>query len=330
MARTHLRFRNFRPATVEAAQAFFDAKPWREEFGSERQIELAQNLVNAVCVTYSVPTAQVELSESTYAPATYVTATVRVNSMEQIEEISPPKIHLARWSILTLLKALRTHLLANGIEQHADDPEAWAHSLFYTVKPAMFRARARENRVPGVTAKDTFSSETWEKLVNVGVADSFHETISCRPNEVNGILRQIAEGTYVAPEAPAEVPAATSSAGNESDDGWAGLFDDDDDDNLDDELEVDDIDTDDNDTEDSEVVGTAVTSAEAGETVGVQLSSDVAMTQVALYDTLSGKSIVALRRLSRGRVQGGYSMSKPDLVTALIGAGVTLADAEAA
>lgn len=313
MARTHLRLKNFRPAVVESAQRLFEAKPWREEFGSEAQVQIATAFVNEVCAAYHVPVAEVVISTSAYAPATYTTAVVRVNAMEQIESIAPPKITLARWSITSLLIALREHLLANGAEQVNGDPDAWAHSLFYTVKPAMFRARAREGRIGGVTAKDTFSSATWAQLLEAGVANDYTEGIRCRPNEVRSILEQIASGTFVNVNEDDD----TEVAGEEPNVGEWG-----DEDNLDDELE---FDADD----DSEVEAVDDNVSESSERPSETAMAEVVAGEVdAAVAALAAMPIVKLRKASRGRVQGGYTLPKDRLASLLVAAGVTAENIE--
>lgn len=301
MPKTHLRFKNFRLSTLEAAQALFDAKPWRLGFGSDEQVAIAQAFVDAVSASSHVPTAEVRISQSGFSPATYTTAIVRANALDQIESLTPPRIHLSRWSIVSLLIAVRTHLLSNGAEQVSGDPKSWAHSLFYAVKPATFRARVRENRIAGVTAEDTFSTETWAKLVEVGLGDVYTGRLTVERAEFDRVFPSVQDGTYVVPEVSETVSNLDDA------DEWDGP-----DDNLDDEEEFD---------EPADVTS-FLGSDDDSDVGGAQGEVDLIATSPGSDDGLDGLGIVALRRLSRGTVSGGYNLSKPDLVAALRNAGV--------
>lgn len=175
MARLHLKFRNFRPEIVAAATTLFDQKPWTVE-DDEQWLKIAQAFTDQVSNAYGVRSAAVDL-ESSYRRRTrvrYEPAQMEHSSMsedEELVEVSPPRIVLTGHSIIVLFKGVRTHALAQGDMEAVshDDPWGWACSLFYVVKPAMFRARARERRIKGVTAKDTYSSETWQRMTEAGV-----------------------------------------------------------------------------------------------------------------------------------------------------------------
>lgn len=278
--RTHLKLKNFHVNTIDAATELFEARPWREENVGNRA-EIAQHFAERVCAAYHVPNVTVQIGQGGYWRETsYTPAIVQMNAMEQIESMTPPTIVLAGWSIVGLFVAVRTHLLANGVEQVSGDPKSWAHSLFYTVKPAMFRKRVREGRIAGLTAKDTFTTETWGQLVSAGVGDE-DGTLLVDPGQISEILEQIREGTYVAET-------------DEEDEDESESFEDVDD-NLPDEDESD-------------------------EPSPAEEAAAVADEVMAAYERFS---IVKLRQASRGRVSGGYSLSKPELIAALAGAGVT-------
>jgi hypothetical protein len=168
MARHHLRFKNFRQPTLDAARALFDASPWRMEDDADKR-EAYQTFVNAVATTYNIPTALVQVNR--FVPGIeYVPAIVEVDALEQAEAVHPPRIVLPKWSILSLFYGTRVHLLANGQEPVSEtDPTGWAASLFYSVKPVMFRARAREGRIHDVKPQDTYGSQTWQRMIEAGV-----------------------------------------------------------------------------------------------------------------------------------------------------------------
>lgn len=304
--------KNFRPSVIDAASALFEAKPWRMEFASEEQAAITQAFASTIAATYGAPNVDVQLQWG-YAPATYTPAIVREDGLGRIESVQSPEIRLSYFSIVNLFKSVRMHVLANGAELVSGDPEAWVHSLFYTIKPAMFRARVREGRISGLTAKDTFTSETWQKLVDNGVADTDFGTILCRPNEVRDILTQIAAGTYVN-----ELPVGARR--NDEDEGDLSEFESSfnealDNDNLPDEFENDE-DDEPGVSESFEGTPAEVAAAEA----------DVAMAHEALNSGLNTFSIVQLRRASRGKFGGGYAMDKDTLIAKLVECGVTVED----
>lgn len=264
MPRFHLRFKNFRPAVIEAATDLFEAKPWRQE--DAEQLVLGNAFIEKVCAAYDVPKARLCFNEwgSGYQPAI-----VAVDALDAPLSVEEAIISLHKWSITTLLGCVRGHLLANGITPEGRDPEqdprSWAFSLFYTVKPAMFRARVREGRIEGETARDTYTQETWAQLVVDGKADNYSGTLIPQDESVS-------------------------------------------------ETSVDDDDTADEDEWDGEGFEdeTAIRFVNEGDA-----NNDFA------FDGLDALGIVALRQLSRGRIQGGYSLSKTALINALRQAGVT-------
>jgi hypothetical protein len=80
-----------------------------------------------------------------------------------------PVLTLDHWSILLLFKRFREYALNAGVEAGVnryaeDDIHGWACSLFYKVKPVMFRARVREGRIGRVSAEDLLSTETLRRL----------------------------------------------------------------------------------------------------------------------------------------------------------------------
>lgn len=311
MARTHLSFKNFRPAAVDAAERLFAEKPWSITDEARLQ-EVAQEFSTRVCAAYSAPQAVVIVVDDPFTPTAYTPAIVREDGLGRMESVQQPTIRLGKWSIANLFTVLRTHLLANGAEQKAHDPQAWAHSLFYTVKPAMFRKAVRSGRIRGLSAKDTFTRATWAKLVENGVGNPYDGSLECEPGEVAGILAQIDAGTFVS-----ETFEEDTTQSELADDFEVDL----EDDNLDDEDEFDD---DPADYEDTDEDALAQAAAEDGESLAPR-PSEAAMEAVEASeanDGLDGLGIVALRRLSRGVVSGGYNLGKPALVAALRNAGV--------
>lgn len=335
MARTHLSFKNFRPAAVDAAERLFAEKPWSITDELRLQ-EIAQEFSTRVCAAYSAPQAVVIVVDDPFTPTAYTPAIVREDGLGRMESVQQPTIRLGKWSIVNLFTVMRTHLLANGAEQKAHDPNGWAHSLFYTVKPAMFRKAVRSGRIRGLTAKDTFTSATWAKLVEHGVGDPYDGSLMCDPSDVNDILARIDAGTYVD---DVDVDEEDTSQSERADDfeftddlDDEDEFDVDPDDFTDEgermELEFGHLEGDHPELDPARFEDTSDVGGAQGEVDLLATSprpSEIAMEAVEASeadDGLDALGIVALRKKSRGIISGGYSMGKPDLIVALRNAGV--------
>lgn len=168
--RHHLAFRNFRPSVLDAAETLFDQRPWA--MSDEDALAVYQNFADAISGIYRVPEVKVENRRHAYRSMAYVPALVETDALTDMPQtVSPPRLQMRRLSILSLFHGIRVHVLAqHGAEPVSEtDPHGWSCSLFYAVRPVMFRARAREGRVEGVTAKDTYSDESWQKLIDAGL-----------------------------------------------------------------------------------------------------------------------------------------------------------------
>lgn len=167
--RLHLRFKNIRPGALAAADQLFAAKPWRLD-EVEAQRDAAQAFVDTICGVYGVRPAVLRIEPD--LPRSFAAYSPAVLADDEVTEIEPTTIAIGEFSILTLFYVTRVHLLANGAAEARtqEDAQAWGCSLFYAVKPVMFRARAREGRVHGVTAKDTFTTATWQSFIEAGLA----------------------------------------------------------------------------------------------------------------------------------------------------------------
>lgn len=170
MARLHLKFRNFRPSVLSAATAVFDARPWAMETAEDKAV-VGQAFMDAVSSAYRVPAARFGISPArAMRDFNYRPAIMEVDALAEDDTptmVEPPQVWLHHWSIVTLFQVARVHVLAQGgVEAvNRNDPQSWSCSLFYSVRPKMFRARVREGRIPGVLARDTYSEESWSKLV---------------------------------------------------------------------------------------------------------------------------------------------------------------------
>lgn len=214
MTKHHLRFRNFHPRIVGAADNLFHARPWRLD--EREQVECGQAFLDALGATYDVPVPILAVdpyvSGSQYAPQI-----VELDSFDNVVATSPARIIMRSFSILTLFTAARSHALVSGVEPIGqDDSFAWGCSLFYRVKPRMFRARVREGRVVGMYARDTFSSESWAVLESAGVTDGVF--LACTPEEAKEVLRRHRAGETVAVDL---VPGVDYEESTPADPDWA-------------------------------------------------------------------------------------------------------------
>lgn len=189
MARFHLRFRDFRTDTLEATNKLFDAKPWRLATDDDRTVVGQEWLVSLASI-YGLPEPRLvvgerietdsretrdaldrwETSGDTDDPLAY-SPDDDDDDEDAPEDMSEqmvderPVLALDHWSILLLFKKFREYALDNGVEAGAnryteDDVHGWACSLFYKVKPIMFRQRVREGRIGRISPEDLLSTET--------------------------------------------------------------------------------------------------------------------------------------------------------------------------
>lgn len=333
MSKLHRSFKNIRVPVRDAALALFEAKPWREV--PDEQQKLAQAFVDAAAAAYSVPTPEVNLdlvggeeALRWYGPYEYAPAEAVIEGDGIPQSIQASQIILRKWSIVNLFLCFRAHLLNSGVEarENAEEPYGWAFSLFYSVKPAIFRARVREGRIghPAFGEIDLYSRNTLARAVAAGVVSEEGEIIV---SNFPKYLDDLESGALTVEQLLESLSEAAEGEDEEDDvepDGF-GIQDEEDD-------------------EDSEIDVAAVLNAQAAVTpnaeraqelrdAAAQAAENAAETQIvspvgidASDDGLDGLGIVELRRLSRGRIVGGYSLRKPELVSALREAGVRASD----
>lgn len=155
MTRFHLKMRqgDFPAEVIRATELLFDAKPWRLDLG---QLDLYQRWADVVCDAYNVPAIGIQKVDVDALGFEYVPGVV-------------PNILIGRYSLTTLFCAVGAHILMSDNRGNGVANVEWAYSLFYIVRPVMFRRRAREGRILNMTAKDTFSRDTWDRLENMGL-----------------------------------------------------------------------------------------------------------------------------------------------------------------
>lgn len=155
MARLHLQFRNLNERTKVTTRTLFESGPWSGT--DEEKIVKYEQWLKDTSRVYRVPVPTLEIDLSP-----------RVSSREDGYEVG--RITLAGWSIVSLFHFYRHHLQAMGSVAaepgDCSDAQAWSCSLFYSVRPRMFRKRVREGRIVGVNSDDLLSSETLARRLN--------------------------------------------------------------------------------------------------------------------------------------------------------------------
>jgi len=146
MARLHLRFRNIHKGAKAAGERLFVAKPW---VGSDEEKQSKfERFLNEASAAYGVPT-----------PTLAVAPEVEVNGL-----VAPNTIVITKYSVVSLFNSFRQHLQYTGAVDvefpNKRDAQAWACSLFYTLRPIPFRKAVRAGGVMGVYPNDLLTSAT--------------------------------------------------------------------------------------------------------------------------------------------------------------------------
>lgn len=164
----HLRYKNLHPHIVGAAERLFADKPWQLDVDGQEQV--GERFLTALSETYGVSQATLAVGA---AYDNYIPAERADTALGDNEIIEPAEIDLAAWSITRLFSISHLHLREEGAvpDDGSLSDTAWAYSLFYRVKPVMFRARVREGRMDQMTARDTYTAESWARLEDAGVTD---------------------------------------------------------------------------------------------------------------------------------------------------------------
>jgi excisionase family DNA binding protein len=146
MARLHIQFKNIHKGARKAAKTLFDSKPWSGT-DEEKQTKFERFLRDASEV-YGLPT-----------PTLTVMADLDTQGL-----VAPNTIHLVKYSVTTLFHAFRSHMQYTGAVDvpfyTPADAQAWACSLFYTIRPILFRKQVRQRRIQGVFPDDLLTSAT--------------------------------------------------------------------------------------------------------------------------------------------------------------------------
>lgn len=147
--RYHLRFKRFHPGTIRATDELFSSKPWAGT-DDEKQDKF-ERWLRQVSNVYSIPAPQLEITDD---PLTLLMA----------GGYSAGTMTLPKFSVLTMFHEFRHHMQFCGVGRAGDiygegqamehDAAGWSCSLFYTVRPTLFRKAVRAGGVFHVQPED--------------------------------------------------------------------------------------------------------------------------------------------------------------------------------
>lgn len=301
MARLHLKFRNIDARVVRALTQTIEARPWRRHT-NEAKRRVAQELADRIVDSYRVPHAlSVRLGDE-------FTLDFNPGSTSYLY------VRRGGWDTLSLLSGIRLFVqTSKHHEAGTEDPVdadlvfAWACSALYIVAPTIFRSLVRAGKVDGMSAVDTYTSETWAKIVEAGLVNDEGE-LTVSPERVANFL--LTGEVQVDDEGPNRIVVQDVDSLFTAEDDEEGFDPEDDDyDEESDEETVERMDEDDYDpSADVEDEDDEDVAPEAPNTTGRFTGSS---------DGLEELGIVKLRKLSRGRISGGYSIPRGTLIDRL-------------
>lgn len=141
--RAHLSYRNFHPKVLKATEELFRSKPWS---GTDDEIQTKyERWIRQASDAYDLPVPLLEVDF--HADTAYNGDTIRLD----------------RYSVLTMMFFFRVHMIHCGflgvdLADAADDPMKWSRSLFYKVRPVLYRRAVRDGRVPGARPEELLVS----------------------------------------------------------------------------------------------------------------------------------------------------------------------------
>lgn len=327
--RLHLRFQNISENVLEAIRVLIADRPW--DLGRDARCERVTEFFATMCAHAEVtPVPQVRFQRARHGIGGRRGFAYQPESTGSLGlEVTPAVITFNKWRAVQIIAAIRFHI-DTKLGSDPGDPHPWACSAYYQANPVSYRATARKGMIRDVEIRDTFSTSTWNKFVDGGLVDRNGNlrfpAKDCLYFAVHGDFPEpVTEPVVGRAPSPGEAIAASvdldlsdldeavdqaaidtlesmaSAQGAISGAAMASV----EQDELDDEEY--DEDDDEGEDEDVDVLDGNVHSAEE---VQEQFSNEVAT-------ELEGLGIVKLRKISRGKVTGGYSMTTPVLIAAI-------------
>lgn len=185
----HLHFKNFHPKILEVTEAVMQHKPWKMEDFNEKQA-LFEQWVAAASKIYDVVVPEVQVYEDepmlTYMGAMYDAENIR--------------LYMRKHSLVSLFFTFRLHCLHVWAAKEGEDlaqlgeernkknmrdAAGWACSLFYLLRPYLFRRSVREGKILLVHPRDLLTNP-----------EEYHETPEGQlEKEFNEIMQHGWNGT---------------------------------------------------------------------------------------------------------------------------------------
>lgn len=153
--RLHLRYKNIHRTVVRATSELFDSRPWSGT--AEEQASKFEKWLRRSSDAYGLPAPTLEVSED-----------ARGTSYDL------GQITLTKYSVIELFRAFRYHMMAMGVAQVEASDEtsmrglaaateldavSWACSLYYKIRPVLFRKNVRSGKIRYVTPRDLLTTE---------------------------------------------------------------------------------------------------------------------------------------------------------------------------
>lgn len=130
MARLHLAVRNFPPEVIQATDRLFESKPWRGE-DSEKHDKFQQWLNEASAYYGVVPKPELE-----------------VDSWMHLLVPDPTRLTIPKYSVATMFTVFADRFL-DQLQTEGVSGVEWSYSLFYAVRPRLFRKAVRRGQLVG-------------------------------------------------------------------------------------------------------------------------------------------------------------------------------------
>lgn len=143
--RAHLAYKNFHPGILEVTDTFFKSKPW-DGTDDQKQTKFSRWLRDA-CRVYGIEPVTVEFNADLSS---------RIGGTYHEGHLVLPK-----FSVTTLMHEFRHHMHRHGyvppldVDQNRElDAIKWSCSLFYKVRPHLFRKAVRAGGIVYVFPED--------------------------------------------------------------------------------------------------------------------------------------------------------------------------------
>jgi hypothetical protein len=146
MTRLHLRYKNHHKAVLAATEELFASRPWT---GSDDELQTKyERWIRKASDAYELPIPALSINYD-------CTSSYRLGT-----------IVLGKFSVTSMFYVFRMHMQFCGLgnqeqdsQTRANDAQAWAYSLFYKVRPTLYRKAVRAGTIPGVTPEDLLRTD---------------------------------------------------------------------------------------------------------------------------------------------------------------------------